>query len=176
MPSVDYFKMSDQELADLVTYIRSLPPVDRVVPPVKYGPLGTILVATEQFRFSVNLHPGHDRPHVAEPPPAAPTTAFGEHIAGVCTGCHRPNFEGGPIKGGPPDWPPARNLTQTEEGLKTWTYDDFVALLRTGLRPDGTPTRVPMAEAIPLGAEMTEVELQALWAYLQSLPPVPSGT
>jgi cytochrome c553 len=174
MPSIDYFKMSDQELSDLVTYIRSLPPVDRVMQ--TYGPLGTVLTATGQFRFSVNLHPGHDQPHLAVPPPEAPNAEFGGHVAGVCTGCHRPHFDGGPIKGGPPDWPPAANLTLHEQGLAAWTYEDYTKLLRTGIRPDGTPTRVPMAEAIPLGNAMTEVEMQALWAYLQSLPPLPDGT
>jgi mono/diheme cytochrome c family protein len=175
MPSVDYFRMSDQELGDLVSYIRSLPPIDRVVPPVTYGPLGRVLAATGQFRYSVDLHPGHDAPHVVEPPAAGPTPEFGGHIAGVCTGCHRQTFEGGPVQGGPPDWPPARNLTPHESGLKSWTYEDFVKLMRVGLRPDGTPTRVPMAEVLPLGNAMTDVEMQALWAYFGSLPPLPDG-
>jgi cytochrome c553 len=176
MPSIDYFAMSDRELSDIVAYLRSLPPIDRTVPPVVFGPLGTILVATGEYRMSADIHPDHSAPHVVEPPPEGPTPEFGSHIAGVCTGCHRTDFSGGPIKGGPPDWPPAANLTPHEQGLASWTYDDFVRLMRTGIRPDGTPTRVPMAEAIPLGNAMTEVELQALWAHFQSLPPLTDGT
>jgi mono/diheme cytochrome c family protein len=176
MPSVDYFVMSDRELSDIVAYIRSLPPIDRSVPPVVFGPLGTILVATGEFQMSADIHPDHAAPHEVEPPPEGPTPEFGRHLAGICTGCHRADFAGGPIKGGPPDWPPAANLTPHEQGLASWTYEDFVKLLRTGLRPDGTPTRVPMAEAIPLGNAMTEIELQALWAHFQSLPALPDGT
>jgi len=176
MPSLDYFKMSDRELSDIVVYIRSRPPIDRTVPPVVFGPLGTVLVATGKFVLSADIHPDHTAPHAVEPPPEGPTAEFGSHLAGICTGCHRADFSGGPIAGGPPDWPPAKNLTPDDDGLKAWTYDDFVKLLRTGIRPDGTPTRVPMAEAIPLGNAMTEVELQALWAHFQSLPPLPTGT
>ncbi len=176
MPSLDYFQMSDRELSDIVVYVRSLPPIDRTVAPVVYGPLGTVLVATGRFQMSADIHPDHAAAHAVEPPPEEPTAEFGRHLAGICTGCHRADFSGGPITGGPPDWPPAANLTAHEEGIKAWTYDDFVKLLRTGIRPDGTPTRVPMAEAIPLGNAMTEVELQALWAHFQSLPPLPDGT
>jgi len=176
MPSVDYFGMSDRELSDLVAYIRSLPPVDRVAPPIAFGPLGTVLVATGKFRMSADLHPDHAAPHAVEPPPEGPTAEFGHHLAGICVGCHRADFVGGPIAGGPPDWPPAANLTPHEEGLRAWSYADFVTLLRTGIRPDGIATRVPMAEAIPLANAMTEVELQALWAHFQSLPPLPDGT
>jgi hypothetical protein len=63
-------------------------------------------------------------------------------------------------------------LTPHPTGLASWTYEDFVAALREGVRPDGTPLRAPMDAMPEYAAQMTEVELQALWTYLQSLPPV----
>lgn len=175
MPSTDFFAMSDQELSDIVAYIRSLPPVDRVIEPPRYGPLGTVLVATDKIQLSAMHHPGHDLPHAVAPPPAAVTVEFGKHLSGVCTGCHTAKFNGGTIQGGPPDWPPAANLTPSPEGLAGWKEEDFANVLRKGVRPDGTALRAPMSEILPMGAEMTDTEIGALFLFLQSLPPLPDG-
>jgi cytochrome c553 len=173
MPSKDFFAMSDRELSDIVAYIQSLPAVDAEVAPVAFGPVGLVLVATGAFEFSATVHPAHDAAHVVEPPPEAPDAVFGRHIALACTGCHRANFAGGPIIGGPPDWPPAANLTPT--GLAGWTYEGFVTAMREGKRPDGTPLRTPMAEMGRVASNMTETELRAMWAFIQTLPPTPGG-
>ena len=45
MPAVDFQKMSDRELSDIVAYLGSLPPVDNQVAAVDFGPVGTVLVA-----------------------------------------------------------------------------------------------------------------------------------
>jgi len=174
MPSQDFQNMSDQELSDIVVFIRSQPAVDNVVPPVRLGPLGKVLVATGQLPLSAYLIPSHDSPHVRTPPPAEVTADFGAHLVGSCTGCHGEDLAGGPIAGGDPSWVPARNLTPHEDGLAGWTYDQFVAALRDGVRPDGTALREPMTFVNPYAQNMTDVELQALWLYLQSVPPVPS--
>jgi hypothetical protein len=50
----------------------------------------------------------------------------------------------------------------------------FTTALREGKRPDGTALRSPMTNIMPYARNMTEVELEALWAYLRSLPPVAS--
>jgi cytochrome c553 len=172
MPSEDFQLMSDQELSDIVAYIRSHPPVDAEVPAPTFGPLGKILVATGQLHFSADVIPSHDSPHALVPPPAEPTPEFGRHIAGVCTGCHGADLAGGPIPGGDPSWVPARNLTPHETGLGSWEYEDFVRALREGVRPDGSAVQMPMSLMAPYANQMTEVELQALWTYLQSVPPV----
>jgi mono/diheme cytochrome c family protein len=171
MPSEDFQLMSDQELGDIIAYIRSMPPVDNVVPQSSFGPLGKLLVATGQLKPSATLV-DHNAAHAAYPPPATASAEFGRHLAGVCTGCHGPDLSGGPIPGGDPSWPPARNLTPDPTGLGGWTYDQFVRALRESQRPDGTPLREPMALFVPYANNMTDVELQALWAYLRSVPAV----
>ncbi|MGF1464736.1 MAG: c-type cytochrome [Sandaracinaceae bacterium] len=166
MPAEDYQRMSDQELSDIVAYLRTFPAVDKEVPPPSLGPVGYLLVATGQLPMSADVVPDHHAQHARLPPDAAPTEAFGAHLVGICTGCHRADLAGGPIPGGPPDWLPAANLTPHAEGLAGWSYDDFVVAMRDMRRPDGTGIGAPMTLMQPYARRMTDVELQALWAYL----------
>ena len=175
MPSGDFRGMSDRELSDIVVYVRAHPPVDDTVEPVKLGPLGAVLLAVGQIQLSADMIEDHGKPHPVEPPPTEASVAFGAHLATTCSGCHGTSFSGGPVPGSPPDWPPAANLTSDTQGLSGWTYDQFATTLRTGTKPDGTALRVPMSDMVPAAQRMTEVELQAIWAYLQSLPPRPTG-
>jgi len=175
MPSEDFVRMSDQELSDIVAYIRSLTPVDNQVPRPRLGPLGKVLVATGQIRASADFIGPHDRPHPELPPPSEVTPEFGEHLAAVCTGCHGLSFTGGPIAGGDPAWGPAANLTPHPEGLGGWSSSDFRRAMLEGVRPDGTPIREPMTLVTPFARNMTEVEMEALWLYLGTLPTLPTG-
>jgi mono/diheme cytochrome c family protein len=172
MPSEDFQAMSDQELSDIVVYVRSFPAVANTVPPPALGPLGKFLVATGQLPISAAVIGTHDVAHRDVPPPAVASVEFGQHVAGVCLGCHRPDLSGGPIPGGDPAWVPARNLTPHPQALGPWTQADFVRAMREGRRPDGTALLDPMSLVIPYTARMTDVELEALWMFLRSVPPV----
>jgi len=175
MPSDDFKLMSDQELSDIVAYVRSRPTADKEVPPVSLGPLGRMLVATGQFKLSADMIESHDTPHRVAPPEATVSVEFGRHLAGVCTGCHQADLAGGKMVGGDPSWVPAANLTPHETGqITTWTLDDFKTALREGKRPDGTDLRMPMSLVVPYGKKMNDLELEALWTYIRSVPPVPS--
>jgi mono/diheme cytochrome c family protein len=174
MPAVDFHLMSDQELSDIIVYLRSLPPVDSLVPAPTLGPLGKVLVATGKVRLSADLIAAEAAPHEVLPPPTAPTVEFGRHLAATCMGCHGANLAGGPIQGGDPSWPPAANLTPDAGGLGSWSFEQFVALLREAKRPDGRRLAEPMAGVTVLVRNMTDVELEALWKFLRSVPPVAS--
>ncbi|MFN7146593.1 MAG: c-type cytochrome [Myxococcota bacterium] len=176
MPSQDFVGMADQELSDIVAYLRSVPPVDNAVPAVTIGPVGTMLLATAKMVPSAEQHPDHDAAHPELPPATAANAEFGSHLAKVCTGCHRADLSGGPVIGGDPSWPAARNLTTHEQGLKGWTYEQFVVALEEAKRPDGTPIQKPMSDIAPYAKNMSDTELQALWAYISALPPVPTGS
>jgi len=175
MPSGDYELMSDQELSDVVAYVSSQPPVDRVMPPVRLGPLGRFLIATGRMPLSANLIGSHAVAHSELPPAADASVAFGRHLAGTCTGCHGRDLTGGPIPGGDPSWAPASNLTPHDDGLAGWRYEDFVTAMREGRLPDGTSVRVPMTMLLPYGQHMTDVEMRALWSYLRSVPALATG-
>ena len=171
MPSVDFRRMTDQELSDIVMFVRSHPPVDSTVPPITVGPVLKAMLATGKARLSADII-DHSEPHGVLPPDLATPLEYGRHIAATCTGCHRDDFSGGPIAGGPPDWPPARNITPA--GIGTWTAEQFVTLMREGKRPDGSMVKPPMAGMAEFARNMGDQELLALWQFLHSLEPVPT--
>ena len=175
MPSTDFQAMSDQELSDIVVYIRSRPTVDAIVPPVSLGPVGTVLVATGKIPLSADLIGDHARDHAVLPPPEEATVEFGRHLAAVCAGCHGPGLVGGKVSGGDPSWPAASNLTPAPEGLGAWTYEHFVGAMRGSRRPDGAALQAPMDAVVGYTREMTDTEMEALWMYLRSLPPTAVG-
>jgi len=170
MPSEDYFSFSNEDLGAVVAYITSLPPVDRENKSIALGPVGMLIVSTGEMDFAFNKID-----HTAGRPDAkpGPTAEWGEVMIGACIGCHGVELSGGKIPGGDPKWPAAPNLTPAEDGLKGWTYDQFVTVMREGKRPDGAEVRDPMPWKAYAG--MKEDDLKALWAYLQTVPERPFG-
>lgn len=171
MPSQDFGNLTDRELSDIVAYIRSVPPVNRDMGPVTFGPVFAFLIASDPKAF-VAFRIDHDKPHAVEPPVEAPSVELGQHIVQVCRGCHGPQLSGGKLAGDP-DMPIVANLTPHETGLKSWGEGDFIRALREGKRKDGTEisTRMPWKAY----GQMTDPELKAVWAYLQTVPPVEKG-
>ena len=171
MPSQDFANLTDHELSDIVAYIRSMPPVARDMGRVKFGPVFEFVIATDPKVF-VAFNIDHDKPHVVEPPAEAPNAELGQHIVQVCRGCHGANLSGGKLDGDP-DMPIVGNITPHETGLKGWSESDFIRALREGKRKDGTDINKMM----PWQAygKMTDTELKALWAYLQTVPPREKG-
>ena len=171
MPSQDFVNLSDHELSDIVAYIRSLPAVDRDMGAVKFGPVFAFVIATDSNAL-VAFNVDHDKTHLAEPPVAAPSVELGRHIAQVCRGCHGAQLSGGKL-GGDPAMPIVANLTPHETGLKSWSESDFFRALREGQRRDGTA----ISPMMPWRAyrNMTDTEIKAVWAYLQTVPPVEKG-
>lgn len=175
MPSLEYNKMNNEDLGYLIAYLKTLPPVDRVIPPQSLGPLGRILLITK----AVAILPAEQIDHAAVRPEAVskgPTVEYGHYLASqTCIGCHGETLSGGPVPGLPPETPFPRNLTPDQEtGLGTWSEADFARLLREGQRPDGTsvdPAKMPY----PAFQYYTDEEITALWLYLQSLPAKPYG-
>jgi mono/diheme cytochrome c family protein len=176
MPSEDFARMTDQELSDVVAYLRAQPAVDREQEAVKLGPMGKVLMAMGKIPLSADVIASHDAPHAVYPPETGATVDFGRHVAAVCVGCHAADLAGGPIAGGDPSWAPAANLTPDSTGIGSWTYEQFTKAMRDGTRPDGTALRPPMTNALAYTRNMTEVEMEALWRYLRSVPAVPSRT
>ncbi|MFT3922213.1 MAG: c-type cytochrome [Myxococcales bacterium] len=175
MPSEDFFAMTDQELSDVIAYLRSQPSVDAEVPKPTFGPVGTVLLAVGKFPLAAYKLGDHQRPHAKQAPDAANTPEFGAHLAAICTGCHRENLAGGPMLFGPPDWPAAANLTHHEAGLSSWSFDDFERALVHGKSKDGRALRPPMSEVVPATRAMTATERKALWTYLASVQPMPTN-
>ena len=171
MPSIEFVNLSDHELSDTIAYVQSRPPVDRTQKPIGIGPLFSFVVAFNSdilLAFSID----HHKPHAVEPPVEAASVELGEHIAQVCKGCHAPNLSGGKVAGDP-NMPIVANITPHETGLKGWTEADFIRAMREGKRKDGTDL-LPQMPWKAYG-QMTDVELKALWAYLETVPAVEKG-
>ena len=172
MPSEDYNRFTDADLAALVAYVRSLPARDggatvmELPPPVRiaYG-FGAIKDAADKI--------DHGLPP-QQPVPAAVNAQHGAYVANMCIGCHGEHLSGGKIPGGPPDWPAAANLTPGE-GSAMARYKDaaaFMAMLRSGKRPDGSAIAVMPFESL---AKLDEVDAQALYAFLKTVPARTAG-
>jgi mono/diheme cytochrome c family protein len=174
MPSEDYSRLTDTDLAALVAYTRSLPAARGGI---KSAVLELPLPAWVMYGFDVTPDAAQRIDHSlapAQPVPAGVTAAHGAYVANMCIGCHGASFSGGKIPGGPPDWPASANLTPGE-GSAMVRYKDaaqFVAMMRSGKRPDGSAIRVMPFESI---SKMDDVDLPALYAFLKTLPPQPAG-
>ncbi len=170
MPANEFTGMSDEDLAAVIAYARSLPPVVTPLPANRVGPvLRALSVAGQASVAAAQID--HAKPHPARVAPA-PTAGYGAYMATGCTGCHGAGFGGGKIPGAPPDWKPAANLTPA--GIGHYTEADFIRALRTGRRPGGAP--IDTAMPWKMTREMTDVELRALYAYLRTLPARPYGS
>lgn len=172
MPSTEFAHLSENDMGDLIAFVKSVPPVDRETVPVKVGPVARALLLAGKIKLAASeIDHANLTPDVIAP---AVTADYGRYVSVACTGCHSNNFSGGKIDIGPPDWPPAANLTPHSSGhLSKWTEKDFLTVIRTGTRPDGTSTNLVMPRAF---GQMNDVELKAIWAFLQTLAPLPTGT
>ena len=144
----DYYStISDQDLGDLIAYLKQVPPVDSDYPAMRLGPIIPIAPAVGLFTPAAELI-DHDAPHPADPTPGA-TIDYGKYLSAICSECHG---------------------TSLSRKLENWKQEDFIRAVQTGVLPDGKQ----ISPAMPLQTygEMNDMESAALWLYLQSLLPV----
>lgn len=172
MPSEDYNRFTDADLASVVAYVRSLAPVQGggaiinlpLPARVLYG-FGAIADAAARI--------DHSKPP-AQPVAAGVNAQHGAYVANMCIGCHGEHLSGGKIPGGPPDWPAAANITPGEGSVMP-RYPDatkFVAMLRSGKRPDGSAIAVMPFESL---SKLSDVDAQALYEFLKTVPAKAAG-
>jgi mono/diheme cytochrome c family protein len=169
MPSTDFASLSDADTTDLMAFIVSRPPVDRQIPAPYAGPLMRVLFLLGKAPLAYGLNIDPHAAHVAAMV-AAPTIEYGRYLARACTGCHREDFTGGHVPGTPPSFADAANITNDPvRGIGNWSKADFYTVLRQGKRPDGKSVDDFMPWRT-LG-QMSDTELDALWAYLRTVTP-----
>lgn len=173
MPSDEMASLSDADTADLIAWLHQLPPVDRASMPSFVAPLGRVLLAFGQLPVIAASRIDQHAVHVASIVPTA-NASYGAYLVHNCTGCHGPHLSGGAIPGMPPQTPKAANLTPDPvSGLGKWSKADFYRALREGRKPDGTALD-PFMPWKSVGLS-SDTELDALWAYLRSVPARPAG-
>jgi len=171
MPYEHFRHLPDEDLASIVVYLRSLPPVRNALPsteiifPVKY----LIRSVPEPIMAPV-------------PPPdlsdSVKRGAFLVDLSG-CTDCHTPQQQGQPIAGlefsggqvveGPWGSVASANLTPDPSGIPYYDEALFVQTIRTGY----VKAR-PLNQFMPwhIYRNMTDDDLKAMFAYLKTLKPV----
>lgn len=175
MPSTEFYYLSDEDLGDVIAYIKSMPAADNELPPSSLSFTGRVVMTLVK---DLTFIPAELIPHDATRPTAPVagiTPEYGTYLTQSCHVCHGPTMSGGVIPGLPSSWPPAPNLTfGSGSVLPTWTEEDFITALRTGKTPTGTELR---SAYMPWTSYkyMSDDELKAVWAYLQSLPKVDYG-
>lgn len=173
MPSHEFWVISDEDVAAMIAYLESLPPVDRVTPRAKAGPLSRALFLAGKMPLVPAKLVDHDAPRPSTPP-EGPTVEYGGYLASGCIGCHGFQMSGGPVPGAPPGFAVPGNITpDAETGLGSWSYGDFERSMREGVSRDGRALDPTMP--VQFTREFTDMELEAIWKYLQSLEPLPFG-
>jgi cytochrome c553 len=165
MPSAFYGAMSDDDVAAVVAFLRSLPPVHRSLPPTHLP---------EELRQGL-------RPLPPERVRGDPQKR-GEYLTALaaCGRCHTPTDEQGrPIPGmdfagglrlkGPWGDLHAPNLTPDASGINCLGEQDFLRAMKTGEMPGHT-----LSAVMPWGyyRGMSDEDLRAIFAHLRTLPPV----
>ncbi len=168
MPSEDYARMTDADLGMLIGYVKTLPPVEGHVPEIRLPMVVRFLYASGAIRDAAEKID-----HTLPPPqPVAATdlVASGDYVAHSCRGCHNAALSGGPIPGGPPDWPAAANLTPGPGSAMVHypSEADFAAMLKTGKRPDGSA----VSPVMPFDSlkELDAADVAGLYAFIRTLP------
>lgn len=172
MPFTMYRGLSDDDVASIVMFLRTLPATE-----------GGPLPASE---YRIPLPPAYGPPvESVSAPPQGVTAEYGAYLAGPvahCMECHTPMGPQGPMIDthlgaggfefhGPWGTSVAANLTSHEDGLAGYSDEEIAAMITQGKRPDGSPMLPPMP--YPYLAKFTPDDLAAVILYLRSLPPLP---
>ena len=171
MPYESYSHLSDEDLASVVVYLRSLKPIHHVVPPT-------------QIRFPFNhLMKSGPQPITGPVPPPDRSTAVrrGKYLVAIgnCDGCHTPRkrgrivpglgFGGGSSFKGPWGEVASANITPDASGISYYDETLFVQVMRTGY------VKARELNSIMLWWDyraLTDGDLKDIFAYLSTLKPV----
>jgi mono/diheme cytochrome c family protein len=172
MPYQRYRHLSDEDLASIVVYLRSLPAVRNALPPTKI---------IFPVKYLIRNAPEPITSPVSEPDVSTPV-AHGKYLVEIagCADCHTPqqrgqplpgmNFAGGFVFDGP--WGhrvAAANITPDATGF---SYDNE-AMFASAMRAGYVKGRA-LSPIMPWIAYrgLTDPDLLAIFSYLKTVPPV----
>jgi mono/diheme cytochrome c family protein len=177
--------VSDEDLRDVIAFLRSDDPLVQPRDVDDHDSRPSFLAKALVHTVFKPL-PWPSRAITAPPP--TDEVAYGRYLVTsrlLCYACHSADFttnddlhperSRGYLAGGNamPDLAgklvPTANLTpDPETGIGRWTAAEFRRALRDGIGPGNRPLRYPMVPYRPLSDE----EVDAIFAYLRSVPPV----
>jgi mono/diheme cytochrome c family protein len=156
MAFMPYGQLSDDDIQAIIAYLRSLEPVETAgFTGDNLNFIGALIMGAGLF--GKNAPPAPDA--ITAPPPGV-TAEYGKYVAsfGECRGCHGTDMLGAEANLIFPVIPNPRPF------VATLTQEQFVEMMRTGVKPTGTP----FAQNMPWmnAAKMTDEDLAAIYAYL----------
>jgi hypothetical protein len=170
MPYNAYRTLSDEDVASIVAYVRSVAPVRNPLPPTRVDfPVNYLIRSVPQPLTTPVSGPG----------PQATPAERGRYLAVVGCDCHSPEDQKGPIRGlefgggqhlkGPWGEVNSANITSDHSGIDYYDEALFLQVMRSGY----VKAR-KLSSILPLGefANLTDDDLKAIFAYLRTLPPV----
>jgi mono/diheme cytochrome c family protein len=171
MPYENYRYLSDEDLASVIVYLRSIPAVRQAVPP-------TELIFPVKYLIRSAPHP------LTEPVPAPDLSTpvrRGDYLVtlGGCRDCHTPqqngqrmmqlDLAGGFPLQGPWGMVASANITQAPSGIPYYDEKLFIDVMRTGwVKARELKQIMPWWNFRGL----TDEDLSSMFAYLKSVPPI----
>jgi len=163
MPSQQFGLLTDADLGRIIAYIKSLPASAGPAASISLGPVGRLGFATGQFKTAAQLIAS------AIPPPqaAGDEASRGRYLArSTCSECH-----GSALRGDSnPDFT-APSLAV----VAAYTPEAFRQLLRTGVPLGGRTLATMGPTARENLSQLTDAEIDALYAYLHAFASGGSG-
>jgi mono/diheme cytochrome c family protein len=163
MPSSAFVDITDQEMADIIAFVRSLPAGGDDAPDHYIGPVDRwkFLVGAPDYKPMVSYVDAERRKSPAD---AGPQYAFARHQTSIiCRECH-----GGDLKGGEGDGAPDL-VVATAYGLP-----EFTKLLRTGIGVDGKEHGLMTSVAKGRLYHLSDDEIAGIHAYLVARAALPT--
>jgi cytochrome c553 len=170
MPAQEFWYFSDQDLGDIIAYIKTIPPVEKSHKDPQINFLGKIMFGAGSFGPAVvpaNIIAQMQRPLV---PPIGVTAQYGAYLVNVtgCHSCHGAQLAGG--KSAKPGAIDAPNLTPGGD-LKNWSQAEFINTIYNGVAPNGHQLKPEEMPWKTIGT-YSDDELAAIFLYLRSLQPL----
>lgn len=171
MPCLQYRKMSDEDLASVVIYLKTLAPIRNPLPETKL---------VFPVRFLVRLVPLPVTSVVRSD--QSSKEKRGEYLVALatCNGCHSPRdfaghllegleFSGGNMQTMDAASATVPNITPDETGIKYATAESFRSMMRTVQREGRTLNPLMPNDQY---ANLTDADLNDIYAYLRVVRPV----
>jgi len=168
MSSEEFYYLNDNDLSSIIAYVKTIPPVDNIAEANVAGPLMRLLFLTGKAPIISAKLLDHNAPRPADVKEDT-TIAYGKYMSISCGDCHGHDLAGGEVPAAPSNTPLASNITfDKKTGIGNWSKENFYKAMRDGIRPDGKAIDpfMPWQNF----NRMTDIELNAMWAFLRSQP------
>ena len=176
--------IADEDLFSIIAFLKSdngvVQPSSKVQPAFEHNFLS-------RFLYTVAFKPTEYPAVPVEIPDMANSVAYGKYLVNgslICFDCHSQSFETnnwsdphlseGYLGGGNPVYLSemeqpvvSSNITMDKEtGIGSWTEEEFITAIKSGVKPDGQPLQYPM---MPYSF-LDTTEILAIYSYLKTVP------